>query len=199
MVLDFRFGHWKCPNREWGKGHFSKWKWSVMDIGQSTFIRPSSISNFRIFQTNKHCIVWLHLAKWTLLWVFRELCVICLSCFTRFPFFMPWQQIEVCYCCKCIFTASSCGRAMQSRLSLKCNLLLKPHIFENRLVPSSIPFGPEAKKQGRVLTNKWWGRFRSFLKKYTKCCTVHWHNIVCETKFMMQVFIRFEVPQCKCK
>ena len=73
---------------------------------------------------------------------------------TRFPFFMPWQQIEVCYCCKCIFTASSCGRAMQSRLSLKCNLLLKPHIFENRLVPSSIPFGPEAKKQGRVLTNK---------------------------------------------
>ena len=22
VVLDFRFGHWKCPNREWGKGHF---------------------------------------------------------------------------------------------------------------------------------------------------------------------------------
>ena len=21
--LDFRFGHWKCPNREWGKGHIS--------------------------------------------------------------------------------------------------------------------------------------------------------------------------------
>ena len=20
------FGHWKCPNREWGKGHFSKYK-----------------------------------------------------------------------------------------------------------------------------------------------------------------------------
>ena len=27
MVLDFRFGNWKCLNREWGKGHFSKWKW----------------------------------------------------------------------------------------------------------------------------------------------------------------------------
>ena len=25
VVLDFRFGHWKCPNREGGKGHFSKW------------------------------------------------------------------------------------------------------------------------------------------------------------------------------
>ena len=25
MVLDFRFEHWKCPNWEWGKGHFSKW------------------------------------------------------------------------------------------------------------------------------------------------------------------------------
>ena len=21
VVLDFHFGHWKCPNREWGKGH----------------------------------------------------------------------------------------------------------------------------------------------------------------------------------
>ena len=27
MVLDFRFGHWKCPNREWGKGPISRWKW----------------------------------------------------------------------------------------------------------------------------------------------------------------------------
>ena len=25
VVLDFPFGHWKCPNWEWGKGHFSKW------------------------------------------------------------------------------------------------------------------------------------------------------------------------------
>ena len=23
VVLDFRFGHWKCPNREWEKGHIS--------------------------------------------------------------------------------------------------------------------------------------------------------------------------------
>ena len=23
VVLDFSFGHWKCPNREWGKGHIS--------------------------------------------------------------------------------------------------------------------------------------------------------------------------------
>ena len=22
VVLDFRSGHWKCPNREWGNGHF---------------------------------------------------------------------------------------------------------------------------------------------------------------------------------
>ena len=27
VALDFRFGHWKWPNREWEKGHFSKWKW----------------------------------------------------------------------------------------------------------------------------------------------------------------------------
>ena len=26
VVLDFRFWLWKCPNREWEKGHFSKWK-----------------------------------------------------------------------------------------------------------------------------------------------------------------------------
>ena len=167
-----------------------KWRrcysiWSVMDISES-----SKLIN----------IVWLHLAKWTLIWIFRELCVICLSCCTRFTFFMPWQQIEVCYCCKCIFTASSCGRAMQSRLSLKCNLLLKPHIFENRLVPSSIPFGPEAKKQGRVLTNKLWLRTNPFFpQKIHKMLhrALLRHNIVCETKFMMQVFIRFEVPKYK--
>ena len=32
VVLDFRLGHWKCPNRDWGKGHFSKWKWPFRKI-----------------------------------------------------------------------------------------------------------------------------------------------------------------------
>ena len=27
VVLDVRFGHWKWPNREWGKGHFHLLKW----------------------------------------------------------------------------------------------------------------------------------------------------------------------------
>ena len=27
MVLYLRFGHWKCPNWEWGKGHFQLLKW----------------------------------------------------------------------------------------------------------------------------------------------------------------------------
>ena len=71
-----------------------KWRrwysiWSVMDILES-----SKLIN----------IVWLHLAKWTLIWIFRELCVICLSCCTRFTFFMPWQQIEVCYFCNSVFS-----------------------------------------------------------------------------------------------
>ena len=71
-----------------------KWRrcysiWSVMDISES-----SKLIN----------IVWLHLAKWTLIWIFRELCVICLSCCTRFTFFMPWQQIEVCYFCNSVFS-----------------------------------------------------------------------------------------------
>ena len=27
--LDFRFRHWKCPNREWGKGHFHLLKYGI--------------------------------------------------------------------------------------------------------------------------------------------------------------------------
>ena len=36
VALDFRFGHWKWPNREWEKGHFSKWKWLFLTLGSGT-------------------------------------------------------------------------------------------------------------------------------------------------------------------
>ena len=50
VVLDFRFGQWKCPKREWGKGHCSKWN---KKISMGKFFGTSSYgilmhSGFRI-------------------------------------------------------------------------------------------------------------------------------------------------------
>ena len=36
MVLDFRFGHWKCPNREWGKGLISSESGLFLTLGSGT-------------------------------------------------------------------------------------------------------------------------------------------------------------------
>ena len=40
LVFDFRFGHRKCPNREWGKGHFRRWKWPFPHSRFGHFLRP---------------------------------------------------------------------------------------------------------------------------------------------------------------
>ena len=79
-------------------------RWSVTDRTLDNR-HLSGLQAFRISESSKLInIVWIHLAKWTLIWIFRELCVICVSCCTRFSFFMPWQQIEVCYFCNSVFS-----------------------------------------------------------------------------------------------
>ena len=49
MVLDFRFGHLKCPNWEWGKGHFHEWKWPFPHFLQLFFLQKPKF-NFYLSQ-----------------------------------------------------------------------------------------------------------------------------------------------------
>ena len=56
VVLDFHFGHWKCPNREWGKGHISKWKWVFSPLGHSVQVHPIVIKICLSLMSNNNFI-----------------------------------------------------------------------------------------------------------------------------------------------
>ena len=43
VVLDFCFRHWRCPNRDWGKGHFIKWKKAFSLLSVRALLVPAFI------------------------------------------------------------------------------------------------------------------------------------------------------------
>ena len=55
MVLDFRFGHLKCPNWEWGKGHFHEWKWPFPHFLQLFFLQKPKF-NFYLSQRRQSIV-----------------------------------------------------------------------------------------------------------------------------------------------